>query len=821
MMYRLPAVAGEWLDRSQTLSFTFEGKSVQGYRGDTITSALAAAGVMTLGRSFKYHRPRGILSFANHDVNALFQIGPLPNVRGDVVALENGMQVVAVNTFGGLAGDRARWMDKLGRFLPVGFYYKAFHSKRWSTHWERMIRRLSGLGRIALDAPRQQTPKRYAFCDVLVIGGGVAGINAALSAARLGAKVLLVDENEQLSLTPTSSGLPNLEILAGSYAAGCYADRWIAIIEARRMTKVRAGALVFATGAIEQPLIFRNNDLPGVLLMSAAQRLLRRHAVVVGRRVAVACGTRSGFEAALELLERGVAIHALVDVRAHPEDEDLAQALAARGVEVLSGQSISEAHAGSDGALLGITVRSPSGAQSRRIECDALLMNGGWAAATQLLLQAGGKAVFDANAQMYLPASLPEGTFVAGRINGIFTEEAALADGMRAGEQAAIHAGTAASATTEHTSVQRVINQPLAIQNDVRGKDFVDFDEDLQVQDLQNAAQEGFDSIELLKRYTTVGMGPSQGKHSHVNAARVLSQVRQLPPDEIGLTTARPMYHPVAMKHLAGRGFTPQRATPIEQRHRELNAVWMLAGNWRRPEYYAHHDETREQCIAAEVAAVRSRVGVIDVGTLGKIEIHGPEAGVFLDRAYAGRYSDLKAGMTRYGLLLDEAGTIIDDGVIARLQEQCFYFTTTTGAAVTVYRELLRLNALWGLNCALVNVTGHRAAFNLAGPQSRALLSRLTSSDLTDTAFPYLAIREAKVAGIAVRLMRVGFVGELGYEIHVAFAAAAAVWDALRQAGSDFNLRAFGVEAQRLLRLEKGHFIVGQDTDGLTNPFEA
>jgi sarcosine oxidase subunit alpha len=590
------------------------------------------------------------------------------------------------------------------------------------------------------------------------------------------------------------------------------------------MTKVRAGAVVFATGAIEQPLIFRNNDLPGVLLTSAAQRLLHRHAVAAGRRVTVACATRSGYEAALDLLERGVGVRTLIDLRPQPEDEDLARALIPRGVEILSAHSIAEAQAGGDGALRSITVqalRSAPGAPSRTIECDALLMNGGWAAATQLLLQAGGKVAFDTNAQMYLPASLPEGTFVAGRINGIFSKDAALADGLRAGQQAAIHAGAAAVATIADTSIRRVTNQPLAIQNDARGKDFVDFDEDLQVRDLQHAAQEGFDSVELLKRYTTAGMGPSQGKHSNVNAARVLAQMRQLPPDEIGLTTARPMYHPVAMKHLAGRGFTPERATPIEQRHRELSAVWMLAGNWRRPEYYARPDEAREQSIASEVAAVRSAVGLIDVGTLGKIEVRGPDAGLFLDRAYAARYSDLKIGMTRYGLLLDEAGTIIDDGVIARLHEHCFYFTTTTGAAATVYRELLRLNALWGLNCALVNVTGHRAAFNLAGPQSRALLSRLTSLDLTETAFPYLAIRETKVAGIGVRLMRVGFVGELGYEIHVPFAAAVAVWDALWRAGSGFNLRAFGVEAQRVLRLEKGHFIVGQDTDGLTNPFEA
>jgi sarcosine oxidase subunit alpha len=362
---------------------------------------------------------------------------------------------------------------------------------------------------------------------------------------------------------------------------------------------------------------------------------------------------------------------------------------------------------------------------------------------------------------------------------------------------------------------------PFPITADPRGKDFIDFDEDLQVKDLEHAAQEGFDSIELLKRYTTVGMGPSQGKHSNINAARILARARNLPANEIGLTTARPMYHPVPIKHLAGRGFTPERATPVHARHAEAGAVWMLAGNWRRPEYYARGNETREQCIAGEVAAVRNALGLIDVGTLGKIEVHGPDAGMFLDRAYCGRYSDLGLGMTRYALMLDESGTIVDDGVIARLSEHCYYFTTTTGGSATVYRELLRLNALWGLNCALVNVTGHRAAFNLAGPRSREVLARLTSAELNDHAFPYLGVHEASVAGVHARLLRVGFVGELGYEIHVPYSVATSVWDALVRAGADAGIRLFGVEAQRILRLEKGHFIIGQDTDGLTNPFEA
>jgi sarcosine oxidase subunit alpha len=791
MMYRLPPVPGEWIDRARTRAFTFEGRRYEGFAGDTITSALAASGVMILGRSFKYHRPRGILSFANHDVNALFQMGGVPNVRGDVVALEQGMSIAAVNTFGGVMRDRARWMNSLSRFLPVGFYYKAFHSKRFFPHWESVIRRMSGLGVLPMDAPRVSTPKRYAFCDVLVIGGGSAGMNAALSAAETGAKVILVDENARLGGASADEALAaqvrsqaNIDVICEAYVAGLYADNWAALIEPHRMTKIRAKSVVLATGAIEQPAVFRNNDLPGVLLASAAQKLLHRHAVAVGRRVVVYALTRSGYEAALDLVDRQVSITHLIDPRPASAADELAQTLKIRGVTLLRKHRVLEAHAGADGCLRGISVGDGSSATAR-IDCDALLMNGGWTPAAQLLLQAGGKVAFDEATQMHLPSELPEGITVVGRVSG-----------SRMGAS-------------------------FPITADPRGKDFIDFDEDLQVKDLEHAAQEGFDSIELLKRYTTVGMGPSQGKHSNINAVRVLARVRDLPPNEIGLTTARPMYHPVPIKHLAGRGFTPERATPVHARHAKAGAVWMLAGNWRRPEYYARSNETREQCIAGEVAAVRNAVGLIDVGTLGKIEVHGPDAGTFLDRAYCGRYSDLACGMTRYALMLDESGTIVDDGVVARLSEHCYYFTTTTGGSATVYRELLRLNALWGLNCALINVTGHRAAFNLAGPRSRDVLARLTSAELDDHAFPYLGVREASVAGAHARLLRVGFVGELGYEIHVPYSAATSVWDALVRAGADAGLRLFGVEAQRILRLEKGHFIIGQDTDGLTHPFEA
>ena len=858
MMHRLGLHPEEWLDRSAPLSFEFEGRTFRGYEGDTISSALAAAGVPYLARSFKYHRPRHIFSFANHDSNILFQVDGVPNVRGDVTPLRAGMRVSAINTFGGLTRDRARVLDGLARWLPVGFYYKAFHSKRLFPRWERMFRRMTGLGTVSLDAVRQATAKRYGFCDVLVVGGGPSGLSAALEAAAAGARVALVDESSRLggggtgfydgshratrALVEAVSASPAITVFRASVAAAYYADHWVAIAEPHRLTKMRAKAVVFACGVIEQPAVFRNNDLPGVMLAAGAWRLLLRHRVAPGRSVVMVAGNVEAYRTCLDLTSQGVRISTIVDLRAirDGEDEVVAAACAALGITVLSAHAPYEAIAGKNGTVAaldvaplrfvpldaagGLVANAGAGIDlsgRRRIECDGVLMSVGWAAAANLFLQAGGGTRFSEELQQFLPSELPPGVFACGRMNGVYDFEPRVADGARAGSAAASHAGFGTGSAAAIARTARCPSHRFPIIDHPKAKNFVDLDEDLQVKDLENAAQEGFDSSELLKRYSTVGMGPSQGKHSNLNALRVLARYRSIGVEQLGLTTSRPMYHPVPLKLLAGRSFNPERRTPADAEHESLSAVWMPAGNWRRPEYYRVTGESRAQSIEAEVRAVRGSVGIIDVSTLGKIEIHGPQAGLFLDRVYAGKFSDLKVGMTRYGLMLDESGVIVDDGVIARLAPELFYFTTTTGGSATVFRELLRLNAFWGLDCALVNVTGHRAAFNFAGPLSRELLQPLTDADLDDARFPYLGARTGRVAGVGARLLRVGFVGELGYEIHVAAGDAAHVWRALHAAGVPRSLRAFGVEAQRVLRLEKGHFIVGQDTDGLTDPFEA
>ncbi len=845
MSARLAPVPGEWIDRSRALAFQFEGQRHEGYAGDTISSALLASGTRVLGRSFKYHRPRGALSFANHDVNAIVQSGEKLNLRADVIPVREGMRLYAANTVGGLKSDRARFIDLCSPFLPVGFYYKAFYSKRWFPRWERIFRSIAGLGRVDLAAPRVKTPKRYDFCDVLVIGAGPSGISAALAAAGAGANTVLIDENAHLggsglfnlggdaaerdtiaALVQRLRLVPNLSLRTGTTAAAYYADHWIPLIDERRMTKMRARAVIVCAGAYEQPAVFRNNDLPGVMLASAAQRLIYRYAVRPFDRVVVLAANSDAYRAALDFSAYGIEVAAIVDLRPQGEQSALAQHIVAAKIPVRLGHCITEANGGRGVSSVIVAALDKDGAPMPgmriAIPCDGVAMSVGWMPAANLLYQAGAQMRYAQELEQFVPRILPPGIFAAGRVAGVYDIGNRLIDGERAGFAAAKYLGFKALKELPPPATERQsASHPFPIFAHERGKNFVDFDEDLVLADMLNTAQEGFDNIELFKRFSTVGMGPSQGKHSNMNAIRILARIRGEPVEAVGTTTARPFFHPVPMAMLAGRSFHAERRTALHSRHEGLGAKFMPAGNWWRPEYYSVENRSRAQCIRDEALAVRNGVGMIDVGTLGKIEISGPGAAEFLERVYTGRFANLRPGMTRYGLMLDESGVIIDDGVIARLGDDRFYFTTTTSGSASVYRELTRLNTIWQLECGIVNVTGHLSAVNFAGPKSREVLAKLTSTDVSESAFPYLALRELEIAGIPARAMRVGFVGELGYELHIPSDLACTLWDLLMEAGRPAGIRAFGVEAQRLLRLEKGHIIVSQDTDGLTTPAEA
>ena len=835
MKRRLPAQPGEWIDRTQPIEFRFEGEALSGFAGDCIASALLAEGVQVMGRSFKYHRPRGAYSLAGHDANALFTDGERTHLRGDSEPLGPGMDLRAVNTLGGLKRDWLKWLEPLGRFMPVGFYYKAFHRPRWLFPWyERIIRQIAGLGQFNDARSPIASPKEYAWCDVLVVGGGVAGLAAAKAAAEAGARVLLVEERARLggSWAWQHGGhcdewaaelAPCVEVRCGTVAGGHYADGWVSLFDAERITKVRAGAVVYANGAIEQPAVFGHNDLPGVLLGSAAQRLVKLYAVKPCDRMVILAANSDAYRVALDMLDAGIEVAALADLRPDATPGGLAEKIAAAGVPIYNGHGVYAALPNRPKNGLRGAVVAPLAAdgtldaqRGTEIACDGLAASVGWMPNAALPSQAGVQFAYDEAVEQLVPQSSPAGVFVAGRVRGVYDLAAQREDGRAAGLRAARYAGYSTAAPSPSPSPEAASHRYPIFAHPSK-KNFVDFDEDLHLADFVAAHQEGFDSVELLKRYSTVGMGPSQGKLSNMNAMRVLAQLNGDSLAATGSTTARPFYQPVPLGHLAGRRFHPMRRTPVHAWHRAHGAVFAHAGDWYRPEYYRCGDASRDECIVQEARQVRAGLGLIDVSTLGKLQVSGPDAGELLERLYTGRFKKMPIGRCRYGVALDESGVVIEDGVIARLAEDRFYVTTTSSGAAAFYREILRWAAIWGLDATLSNATGQLAAFNLAGPASRAALAALTDLDLRSGPFSYLRVREGAVAGVRALVMRVGFVGELGYEIHVPAWEGEHVWRALAAAGA----RPVGVEAQRLLRLEKGHLIVGHDTDALTHPQEA
>jgi len=843
---RLPPVDGEWIDRNAPIFFTFEGRRISGFRGDSITTALLASGETVLGRSFKYHRPRSVLSAANHDINVMVETEESTNIRGDVEAAEDGAMYRPVNVFGSVRLDFASLLQKFKRFLPVGFYYKAFYRpKGIFPFWERRIRALAGLGRISTDWRPERRVSSYRHTDVLVVGGGASGMAAALAAAEAGARVVLADENARIGgslhyqslsdgsakkslqqLVAAVTEADTIDVMCGAEACGYYGHHLVPLVTRSGITRVHAGAVVVATGVFEQPAVFGNNDVPGVMLASGAQRLMARFAIKPCDRAIILTANSEGYRVVLDLVNFGIEVAALVDMRADVCTPELLAQVSEKGIPVFSHSAIYEVFAGRGGArAVEICPLDDSGAldRSRRrlISADGVITSVGYAPASALLYQAGALLCFDQTVEQLVPGDLPEGLFAAGRVNGVYDLADKCADGRACGTAAAAHVqGSGAAAPERPQRATAAHSHPYPIFEHHRGWNFVDLDEDLTLKDLTRAIDEGFDNIELLKRFSTIGMGPSQGKHSNMNGVRILARKRGQSIDTTGSTTARPMFHPVPIKSLAGRRLRPMRRTPLHAFHLSQGARFMEAGNWYRPEFYgdAHH---RGDCIRSEVAAVRSAVGVIDISTLGKIEIFGADASELVSRLYTMRTSDIQEGMTRYALMVDDTGVVMDDGVAARLSQNRFYITTTSVSSDTYFAEMQRRIVEWGLDVEVLNLTGQLGAINIAGPYSRRFLATLTDVDLDPGTFPYLAVRQGRVCGTPALLMRTGFVGELGYEAHMAPAALRDVVAALMEAGATDGIRPVGVEAQRILRLEKGHAIVGQDTDGLTNPFEA
>jgi sarcosine oxidase, subunit alpha len=838
---RLPPQPGERIERARPLSFLFDGRRVEALEGDTIASALYAAGQRTFSRSFKYHRRRGLLCCAGQCPNCLVQLGEAPGVRACVEPVREGMRVEHMNASPLLDFDVMRATDLVGGpFTPPGFYYKTFiRPRRLWPLYEKVLRGAAGLGRLGKEQLEREwrTEYRRRHADVLVAGGGAAGLAAATAAADLGADVVLAEEGPEPGGRLLAEGrhdyartlserarVAGVELLMGASALGAF-DGLVPVWQGDTLHQVRAERHVYATGAIEQPLLFPGNDLPGVMLSGGARRLVSLYAVQPGIRAVVATVCDRGLDAALALLDAGVEVVCVADLRRDRATAP-AQALIRRGVELLPGATVLEARGRGkvQGVVLGAAGAGDGDGPERVVACDLLVVSGGSAPATSLLSQAGASTAYDAERGLFALAGMPAGVHAAGEVAGHGELEAAELSGAVAGAQAA-HAlglGDADSRARTARDDERLRRPPagpaeVAVPPPVtsrrEGRCFACLCEDVTAKDIHLSVQEGYDSIELSKRYTTTTMGPCQGRMCQLPAIRLMAEETGQGLEEIGTTTARPPWQAVPMGALAGRPFEPAKRSSIHGRHRDLGANVMWAGDWRRA--YDYGDP------GGEALAVHEAAGLIDVSTLGKLIVCGPDAGEFLDRLYPNRFSNLKPGRIRYGVITSDAGRIIDDGTICRLDDASFYVTTTSSGAGAVYEWFSWWLADWRLRVHLTDVTQGLAAVNLAGPRSREILARVSDVDCSSEAFGYLDGKQGEVAGAPCLILRIGFVGEVGYEIHVPAAHGQHVWDALLDAGAPHGLRPFGLEPQRLLRLQKMHILVGQDTDSESTPYGA
>lgn len=849
MKSRLPAPYGTLIDRESTIEFKFENKTISGFDGDTIASALVANKQWLLSRSFKYHRPRGPLTMAGQDANTMVQLPSAPNALADKEVIKEGMLVTGQNYTGSLEKDSGALLGLFSRFLPVGFYYKAFFKPRgmWEK-WAPLIRKKAGLGIIDQQLKSPYYDKQYKFYDVVIVGGGPAGMQAAIDIAVHDCEVLIVDENTILGgslnytrldaegtrakllrteLVNAVEANSNITVMTNAVCNGWFADNWLPIIRGNRLYKVRATHTILCTGALEQPALFHNNDLPGVVMSSAAQRLLHLYGVKPGSAAVILTGNNDGYGTALDLHDAGVEIQAIVDLREAPDYDDIAKAAVARGITVKTGYAVYAAHSSKVPHITSVDVRKIISQgicvdDGEIINCDLLCMSVGYTPAYQLACQAGGQLSYDDQSAMFTLSNCPDTLHLAGSVNSLWQIESVLAEATRTAAITSNALGFTDVALGEAIPKGNISpNHPWPIFPHPKGKEFVDYDEDLTIADIVNATGDGYEHIQLVKRYSTCGMGPSQGRHSALAAARIVAAATHRTVAQTGVTTARPPFSAEQLGHSAGRSFYPARRSNMHYRHIESGAEMLQAGAWFRPAFYKQDNITRQDAINSEVLNVRNNVGLVDVSTLGGLEVRGPDAGEFLNRFYTFGFVKQPVGRARYALLTNEAGVVIDDGVACRFGDNHYYVTATTGGVDRVYQNMLKWNAQWRLDVDVANVTSAYCGVNIAGPNARRVLETVCNDvDLSSAAFPYMGVRIGSVDGIPARLIRVGFVGELGYEIHVPQQYGEALWDALIKAGSEHSIKPFGIEAQRVLRLEKGHIIIGQDTDAMSNPNE-
>ena len=866
------------LNRDRQVIFTFDGKPYRGFEGDTVASALLAHGKHLMGRSFKYHRPRGPVSAGAEEPNALVGTSrgrggqSEPNTRATVQEVYDGLRVVSQNRWPSLGFDVGEVNDKLHRFFAAGFYYKTFMWPKsfWDKVYEPFIRTAAGLGNAPTAIDADSYASRYLHCDVLVVGGGAAGLAAALAAGRGGADAVIVDENAELGgalLTEDSIGIdgksaahwlgearaeleamPNVRVLSRTTAIGYYHQNMVALAQRltdhladapkdaprERMWRVRAKKVVLAQGALERPLMFDGNDRPGVLLAGSAQTYLNKYGVLVGRDPAIVTSHDSAWHAAFDLADAGARVAVLVDIRPEPKPA-LIEAAKARGIPVRPGHTATHAK----GRLRVNALRvarvdaAAKATDPEVIPCDAVLMSGGWTPSLQLFSHTKGSLIWDEEAGVFLPGEATEDCHVAGAGRGLWGQQAALDDGIAAARAALTSlkrkvSGVAFSVTGDRPGDGSIVKEMPTDADSATARAFVDFQNDVTAKDIRLAVREGMLSIEHIKRFTTNGMATDQGKMSNVNGLTVASDQLGRPAPKVGLTTFRPPYTPTTFGTFAGYRkdalFEVTRKTPIDSWAQENGAVFEPVSLWRRARYFPKAGEDMPAAVARECAQVRNSLGLFDASTLGKIEVVGPDAVEFMNRMYTNPWTKLASGRCRYGLLLGEDGFIRDDGVIGRFGTDRFHVTTTTGGAARVLTMMEHfLQTEWpDLNVWLTSTTEQWSTIALNGPNARKALEPFVEGlDISAEAFPHMSCAACRVAGFEARLFRVSFTGELGFEVNVPSEQGRALWEKLHAEGQKYDICVYGTETMHVLRAEKGYIIVGQDTDGTVTPMDA
>ena len=860
-------IAGQGrLTPAKTLRFTFDGQQMTGLEGDTLASALLANGVHLVGRSFKYHRPRGILSAGAEEPNALVGVErdatrKTPNVRATVQELYDGLKANSQNRWPSLSFDVGAVNDLASPMFSAGFYYKTFMWPKaaWKNFYEPKIREAAGLG-VAPDQPdSDHYSSRYEHCDVLVLGGGAAGIAAALAAAETGARVILADEQAEFggalrfeagavidgadgwswaqATVGKLAAMDNVRLLSRTTAFGYYAHNFVGLVERvtdhlaspdrdlprERLWQVRARRVVLAAGAIERHMVFADNDRPGVMLASAARTYLNHYGVAVGRQVGVYTANDSAYAAAIDLKKAGVNIAAIVDLRDNPSGELVEQARALN-IEINHGRAV--VRTAGRLRISSMTIQPKNGGGERTIPVDALLMSAGWTPSVHLFSQSRGKVAFDEETRRFLPGTYAQDCVSVGACNGTDGLAASIEEAYAAGAKAAREAGGSGRGSRPKVEASESWSRGMLGAGPGAGPDttvkaFVDFQNDVTAKDIRLAVREGMRSIEHVKRFTTNGMATDQGKTSNMHGLAIAAETLDKPIPQVGLTTFRAPYTPVTFGSIVnhGRGalFDPTRKTAMHGWAEAHGAVFEDVGQWKRAWYFPRAGEDMHAAVNRECVTVRKSAGLFDASTLGKIEVVGPDAAKFMELLYTNPWEKLEPGRCRYGIMLREDGFIYDDGVVGRLAADRFHVTTTTGGAARVmnHMEDYLQTEFPHLNVWLTSVSEQWAVIAVQGPNSRKIIEPLVEGiDLSDAAMPHMSVREGKICGVPTRLFRMSFTGERGFEVNVPADYGEAVWEALWAEGQKHGACAYGTEAMHVLRAEKGYIIVGQDTDG-------